>query len=61
MTASIFPTGRNIRKTPLPPKNKIALIIDNCSAPVFDVKNTAIKFFPPNTTRIVHPYDQGTA
>ena len=41
-------------------KRKILLFLDNCSAhPNLNLSNITICFFPPNTTSVLQPLDQG--
>jgi hypothetical protein len=62
MTSEIFITWvRSVDQLMTKRKRKILLFIDNCPAhpKIDDLKSVKLEFFPPNTTSILQPMDQG--
>ena len=62
MTGSLFEDWvRKLDRQMANKKRKICLIVDNCSAhPHLDnLTNIDLVFFPPNTTAMTQPCDQG--
>lgn len=53
----------HVKKSSLPPDNKILLLLDNCPAhpPAKDLEidEIIVKYLPPNCTSLIQPMDQG--
>lgn len=62
MTSALFIKWiRGLDKKFLAQKRKILMFVDNCSAnpQLKNLQSTTLHFFPPNTTSVLQPMDQG--
>ena len=61
MTSGVFETRlKKLNRKMAFEKRKIFLFLDNASShPTVEYSNVKLQFFPPNTTSVLQPMDQG--